>query len=284
MTSQDRREIRYRRRKQQRLEKNMRRAAIYGEIDDILGFHILNKSSKKSRQNVMWKPSVQSYKSNLCINSIKSANQLKSHTWISKGFYEFDIIERGKPRHIESVAFSEKVIQRSFSDNCLIPIIRPHLIYDNGASLKGKGTSFALNRLLYHMRRHYQKYGKIGGIYLFDFKNYFKNIQNIKLKSKVIPLLPDNYSRTLFNDLINAFKDDGLGLGSQVSQISAIFYPNQVDHFIKDKLQIKGYGRYMDDGYIIFHDITELKKIIKLFENFCEANGIKMNKKKCQIT
>jgi len=59
--------------------------------------------------------------------------------------------------------------------------------------------------------------------------------------------------------LIYAFGNKGLGLGSQVSQISAVFYPNSVDHFIKDKLGIKTYGRYMDDGYIIHNNIKELK-------------------------
>lgn len=83
--------------------------------------------------------------------------------------------------------------------------------------------------------------------------------------------------------LIYAFGVKGLGLGSQVSQISAVFYPNSIDHFIKDKLKIKTYGRYMDDGYIIHNNIEELKEIVKIFEKKCNELGIILNKKKCKI-
>ena len=87
----------------------------------------------------------------------------------------------------------------------------------------------------------------------------------------------------LTSALIYAFGNKGLGLGSQVSQISAVFYPNNIDHFIKDKCQIKTYGRYMDDGYIICNDLNKLKDIVKKFEEKCTELNIIMNKKKCRI-
>ena len=87
----------------------------------------------------------------------------------------------------------------------------------------------------------------------------------------------------LTSALIYAFGNKGLGLGSQVSQISAVFYPNNIDHFIKDKCQIKTYGRYMDDGYIICNDLNKLKDIVKKFEENCTELNIIMNKKKCRI-
>ena len=46
-------------------------------------------------------------------------------------------------------------------------------------------------------------------------------------------------------NFIQAFgPEKSLGLGSEVSQICAVFFPNKVDHFIKEKLRIKYYGRY----------------------------------------
>ena len=37
------------------------------------------------------------------------------------------------------------------------------------------------------------------------------------------------------------------------SQILAVFYLNDLDHFVKEKLKIKYYVRYMDD-FILFHE------------------------------
>ena len=64
--------------------------------------------------------------------------------------------------------------------------------------------------------------------------------------------------------------EKGLGLGSQISQICAMFYLNRLDHFVKEELHCKLYGRYMDDLYIIEkskrklkHCLNEMRKIIK---------------------
>ncbi len=51
----------------------------------------------------------------------------------------------------------------------------------------------------------------------------------------------------------------GLSIGNMSSQIMAIFYLNDVDHFIKEKLKFKNYIRYMDDLIIIDTDYEKLK-------------------------
>ena len=44
----------------------------------------------------------------------------------------------------------------------------------------------------------------------------------------------------------------GLPIGNMTSQLFAIYYLNDLDHFIKEKLHIKYYIRYMDD-FILMH-------------------------------
>src|SRR5699024_5897015 len=44
----------------------------------------------------------------------------------------------------------------------------------------------------------------------------------------------------------------GLPIGNMTSQIMAVYYLNDLDHFIKEKLHIKAYIRYMDDGVLLF--------------------------------
>ncbi len=54
----------------------------------------------------------------------------------------------------------------------------------------------------------------------------------------------------------------GLPIGNMTSQILAIFYLNEVDHYIKEQLHCKYYVRYMDD-FLIFDSNKDNLKIIK---------------------
>ena len=61
-------------------------------------------------------------------------------------------------------------------------------------------------------------------------------------------------------------KGKGLPIGNMSSQIMAVLYLNKLDHFIKEKLHIKQYIRYMDDGILISNDKEYLKHCLKLIE------------------
>lgn len=51
----------------------------------------------------------------------------------------------------------------------------------------------------------------------------------------------------------------GLPMGNQTSQWFALYYLDEVDRLIKEKLHIKYYSRYMDDMILIHHDKVYLK-------------------------
>ena len=63
------------------------------------------------------------------------------------------------------------------------------------------------------------------------------------------------------------------------SQILAIFYLNDMDHFIKEKLKIKYYVRYQDD-FLLFHQSKEyLKYCLEEINKFLEKEKLVLNKK-----
>jgi hypothetical protein len=243
------------------------------------------KTSKQSR----WKSSTQSFGANLFVNAEKESSDLLNREWHPKGFHEFDIVERGKHRHIKSVHISEKCVQAALCNECLIPIIKPSLVFNNGACLPGKGTDFSLNRLTCDLRWHYQHFGLSGGIFVFDFHSYFDNIPHKSVKDLVFNAVKEKTICDVYNQCIDAFSLEtdeqlGLGLGSQVSQITAIAYPSKaIDHWIKDELGIHGFGRYNDDGYIICENIDRLEHIKNEFVKRAASLGITMNPKKCRI-
>jgi len=71
------------------------------------------------------------------------------------------------------------------------------------------------------------------------------------------------------------FKGKGLPIGNMTSQIMAIFYLNELDHYIKEKLHIKYYIRYMDDLILLHHDKEYLKKCLKEIEE--KVIGLKLH-------
>lgn len=254
-----------------------------GDFKKISDFGNLLKAANACGNGVRWKASVQAFEITKLRQVAKLKKELEGGTYRSKGFHEFTINERGKTRRIQSVHISERCVQKSLCNNVMKPVIVPKLVYDNSASLKGKGTEFALNRLKCHLERHYRKHGRKGGILTIDFKNYFGSIDHDKLLRLFSETFPDKKVYDFLSQFVTAF-DEGLGLGSEISQISAIYFPNAIDHMIKEKLHIRGYGRYMDDSYLIHEDIDHLRYCLDEIEKACEKQGITINRKRTMIT
>lgn len=205
--------------------------------------------------------------------------RLDSGSYRPKKYTDFNIHERGKLREIRSVHISDRVVQKAFNDKVLKPKTYPHLIYNNAASQKGKGTHFQLRRLKVDLWRHYQKFGRRGYILLIDFSSYFSNID----KEILLEMLPlDKEEEQLMRAFLND-GCDGLSLGSEVNQTCAIYYASRIDHFIKERLLVKGYGRYMDDSYLIHEDRKYLEYCRDEILEECEKLKIKVNPKKVKI-
>ena len=64
-----------------------------------------------------------------------------------------------------------------------------------------------------------------------------------------------------------------------VIQILAIFYLNDLDHFIKEKLHIKYYIRYQDDGILLDCNKEYLKYCLNEINNLILKYGLKLNNK-----
>ena len=289
MNSEERRLRRYQRRKAKRDLKRDEKIAGHDTLEAVADGNALVDAFYESRKGVSWKASVQRYEMNLLRNTLESKKKLERGLDVSQGFIEFSLCERGKTRWIKSVHIKERCIQRSLCDNVLVPVIQRGLIYDNGASMRNKGIHFALNRMDAHLHRFYRQNGfsNDGYILLIDFSGYFNNILHKPVYEILNKEFKDERILNLARQLIEPFDDTGegksLGIGSQISQILAVRYPTEVDMYVKQKLHIKYYGRYMDDSYLIHHDKEYLKQCLEEMKVLYEKYGIKVNTKKTQI-
>ena len=95
------------------------------------------------------------------------------------------------------------------------------------------------------------------------------NISNKEKDKKLNELL----SIPLYN------KGKGLGIGNMTSQILAVYYLSEVDHFIKEVLGVKYYIRYMDDLVILGSDFEYLKFVYNMVSRKMNEYGLALNSK-----
>lgn len=282
MNSDDRRAARRARREEKRARNRAER--IDGlTLERIADMDALYDAAMKSRRGVSWKASVQGYCLHMLGNVYKARQDLLNGEDIRRGFHEFDLIERGKLRHISSVHFSERVIHKSLSTNALVPAIMPTLTAGNSANMKGRGVDYAIARLKSQLARHYRRHGTDGYVLLVDFSDYFACIDHDAAKRLVRRALDDERLVALTESLIDACGDVGLGLGSEPNQILAVALPNPIDHWAEEMAELEATGRYMDDSYYIDMSKDKLKLVLACIEILCDDLGITINKKKTRI-
>ncbi len=74
-------------------------------------------------------------------------------------------------------------------------------------------------------------------------------------------------------------KGKGLPIGNMTSQLLAIYFLNDLDHYIKEQLHCKYYIRYMDDFVIFSPNQEELKMLRKIIEEKLKEFKLELNKK-----
>ena len=182
-----------------------------------------------------------------------------------------------KKRIIESQTMEDKMVNHLVSRYILYPAILPSLLDTNVASRKYKGTSAALKYFKDYSRKCKIKYGTYY-ILKCDIKKYFQNIDKEILKEKIKRKIKDKDALNIVNIIIDNEKG-GLGIGKMTSQVFALFYLNDLDHYIKEELKIKYYIRYQDD-FLLFHQSKEyLKQCLEKIKEFLRNEKLTLNRK-----
>lgn len=255
-------------------------------FDETFTFLGMYRSYKKCKRNVGWKGSTQRYSFKALRENYRTLTKLRRGKYKPKKLYCFYRTERAKPRFIRSNHISDRVVQKSLCDYFLVALLRSKLIYDNSATLKKRGCDFCKRRMKAHIEQFVRENPKTweeAVAITMDFHSYFENIDHGILLDMLREIIEDDMLYALTALLILEFGEKGLGLGSQVSQICAVFYRHPIDDCIKHRLKVKHFSAYMDDAIALFNSKQEAKDALAAIIEASKAMKIEMNGKKTQI-
>lgn len=227
-------------------------------------------------RNTKAKRKVNRFKEFKCIYISRIYRILKNREYRVGPYVHFTIYEP-KKREIVSQGMIDKVVNHLVSRYILYPAILPCLIDTNVASRSGLGTKAGLEAVNKFQRKCKIKYDKYY-ILKCDISKFFASINKDRLKEKLKRKIKDKDALKILFDIIDS-KENGLGIGNMTSQVFAIFYLNDMDHYIKEDLGIKYYVRYQDD-FLLFHESKEyLKYCFEEIKKFLKKEKLELNAK-----
>lgn len=263
-------------------KKKVKLNAEYGDINAIDYAHLFD-SAMKCQKGVLWKSSVSQYIQQLPKSTAILEAELRNGSYKPAKPMRV-LLTHPKKREAISIMFRDRVYQRSLNDNIIYPAMTKSFIYDNCACQKGKGTKFAKDRLVCHIQRAVRQWGLDLYVGQFDIKHYYENMQHDTTEQMFMDNLPDRYANRVADILSYQYKDQkGYNPGSQMVQIAGIAVLNGLDHYIKEKLHVKYYIRYMDDFIIIHKDKGFIKHCKTEIAKYISNIGLSLHDGKTKI-
>ncbi len=252
----------------------------YGNLwHQIVDWSNLLLASRKAQRGKRFRDNVLAFNYNLEPELFKLQSELESKTYCPGAYKSFRIYDP-KPRLISAAPYRDRVVHHALC-NIIVPLIEKSFITDTYANRVGYGTHRALKRFIQFARS--SRY-----VLQCDIRKYFPSIDHEILKQIIrrkikcqdtlwlIELIIDGSNPQ--EPVVEYFPGDdlltpllrrhGLPIGNLTSQFFANWYLNNFDHFIKEKLRVKKYLRYVDD-FALFGDdwdfLTQARREIEQY-------------------
>lgn len=243
----------------------------------LVSFENLLLAYRKARRGKGRSPAVALFALNLEKELFRLQAQLLDGSYRPGQYRLFSIYER-KPRVIAAAPFRDRVVHHALM-NLIEPKLDRTFIFDSYACRHGKGVHAAVNRYQAWARRY-------AYVLKMDVAQYFPSIDHLLLKAKLRRRIKDASVLALLDRIIDTspapvshippFPGDdlltplerptGIPIGNLTSQFMANLYLDDLDHYIKQRLHIKAYLRYVDDMVVLGDDkhlLADVREVVR---------------------
>ena len=232
--------------------------------EQVTSFENLHRAFYQVLRGKRGKPRAGDFFADLENNLFLLQKELRDHSYVPGDYHTFWVSEP-KPRLISAAPMRDRVVHHALVD-VIEPIFERRFFYHSYACRKDKGTHRALKKFVTWARSsHY--------VLKMDIHKFFPTIDHEILKERIWRAIKDPEALRLCNLIIDhsndqervvqyfpeddlftpVFRRKGIPIGNLTSQFFANVYLDALDHYVKERLRIKRYLRYVDD-FCIFHD------------------------------
>lgn len=245
-------------------------------IDKIAEWENLQKAFNKAKKGKTSKEEVLEFASDLWKHLGNLQLHLLNDSYKMGAYRQFVVYEPQK-RDILAAPFKDRVAQHALL-NILEEQWDRHLIEDTYACRKGKGTHAAADRIQFWLK-NMVKNQPLDTIWIVktDYEKFFASLQHWLLKQVAAQGIKCQRTIKVIFAVIDSILDPGQPIGNLLSQWLANLVGNVIDQFVKRKLQVKRYLRYMDDCVAIFGTKAEAQFYLEQLKIISAELGLKFS-------
>lgn len=192
------------------------------------------------------------------------------------GNYRNFFIYDPKKRLISALSFKDRIVQHALC-NIITDIFDKTFLPNSFACRKGYGTHKGVIYIQSLLRRFNYKY-----FLKTDFSRYFPSIDTNVLHTMIRKKIKCNKTYNLITEIV-PLNTSGIPIGNLTSQLFANVYGNSIDHYLKHKLKINHFARYMDDIVVLGDSYSELYKIYNHIKEY-SLNILKLKISKWNVS
>ncbi len=267
----------------------------YGNLwHQIIDWSNLLLAARKAQKGKRFRDNVLAFNYNLEPELFKLRSELESKTYCPGAYKSFRIYDP-KPRLISAAPYRDRVVHHALC-NIIVPLIDRSFITDTYANRVGYGSHRALERFIKFARS--SRY-----VLQCDIRKYFPSIDHEILKQIIRRKIKCQDTLWLIDTIIDGSNpqepvieyfpgDDlltpllrrrGLPIGNLTSQFFANVMLDNFDHFVKEKLRVKKYLRYVDDFALFGDDLEFLAQARLKIEEYLTGLRLKIHPIKNQL-
>lgn len=215
----------------------------------------LYRAYKTSVKSSKWKETTQKFMMNFLRYIFEIQDDIINRTLKNGLTQEFTLHERGRVRPITSIQIRDRIVRHVLCDDILLPEVKKHIIYDNCASIKGRGISQQRKRFEIHLHKYYKLHENDGWILFGDFSKFYDNIIHEIAKQELLKLFDDDeFIDWLLTLIFDGFKVD-------VSYMSDEEYGIHINRKKTHIVKISSTYKFLQIKYTLTKDGKVIKRI-----------------------